>query len=458
MRRKSPQSSFHIVWFWLILALVSVFAACKSTRPMRYVPPNELPSEQELSHIAIPVRLHRDSLQRVLDEQLGATLHTDSTYTDGSWMFRAVKRQPLQIEFLPEGVRYELALELGVRKDLLITDLGAVGEIQMRFFTRLEMDSSWNLHTRTTLEHYEWLRRPVLQVGGFNIPVQRLADWSLQRTRQALSRSIDDLVGRQFNLREEVEKAWLTMHEPQLLSEEYGSWLLFNPRRLAMTPLETTPEGLGATVLLTAQPHVGFGNPPPALSPPPLPPFRWEDSDANTLHLALRTAIPMQEAQRMAAQSLAGETFSLGKRKVRVDSIVLGTQADKVLVETLLSGDYEGWVRFTGLPHYHPESNRITLRDFDFELQTRRLLLQTAGWLFKGALKLKIQKELNFYLKENLGELKSELQKQLQGYRIAPGVRLSGALDEVEIAQAAFSEEGFRIELLLNGTLQVDIQ
>ncbi len=413
---------------------------------------------QELSRIAIPVRLHRDSLQHSLDLQLDATLHPDSTYTDGSWMFRAVKRQPLQLEIQPEGVRYQLALELGVRKDLFVTDLGGRGEIQMRFFTRIEVDSSWQLRTRTTLEHYEWLQRPVLRVGGFNIPVQRLADWSLQRTRQAISQSIDELVERQFNLREEVKRAWQAMHEPQLLSEEYGGWLVFAPQSLAMTPLQTTREGLEATVLLTARPRIAFGEEPAPLPPRPLPPFRWEESRERTLNLALRTAISFEEAQRMAAQSLVGESFSLGRRKVRVDSILLGTSDGKVLVETLLSGDYEGWVRFTGLPHYQPESNRITLRDFDFELGTRQLLLQTAGWLFKGALKLKIQKQLNFYLKENLAELKSRFREQLKAYRIAPGVHLAGELAEVGIGQASFSEAGFRIEVLLRGALHVDIR
>lgn len=70
-----------------------------------------------------------------------------------------------------------------LRKTFL-TDLKAKGTLEMSFVTDLDMDSMWNMKTKTSLSFHRWIEKPKLSVAGLNIPIENISDIILKKSKQ----------------------------------------------------------------------------------------------------------------------------------------------------------------------------------------------------------------------------------------------------------------------------------
>jgi hypothetical protein len=133
-------------------------------------------------------------------------------------------------------------------------------------------------------------------------------------------------------------------------------------------------------------------------------------------------------------------------------------KGNKLVVNTLLEGDYDGHLYFIGEPKYNSRKNKIELEKVDFDFTSKRFLLKSASWLFKGSLKRAIQDNLDFYLEENLEEIKKIIQKQLNDYKLSKGIFLNGNLNELNISHVYVAPDGIHVRVGLTGKLNVDVR
>jgi hypothetical protein len=73
------------------------------------------------------------------------------------------------------------------------------------------------------------------------------------------------------------------------------------------------------------------------------------------------------------------------------------------VVNTRLSGSFNGEIYFIGKPEFNALDNTIEVRDLDFHVDTRNTLLRSASWLFKGTIKKKMASAMSFPLADNIG-------------------------------------------------------
>jgi len=112
-------------------------------------------------------------------------------------------------------------------------------------------------------------------------------------------------------------------------------------------------------------------------------------------------------------------------------------------------------VYLLGKPRYNGPRNRIELEDVDFDFGTKRFLMRSAAWLFKGYLRRQVEENLNFYLDYNLEEIKQTIQQELARYEVAPGVVLRGDLNELGVQHTWIAPDGIRVQVVLAGRLAV---
>ena len=441
------------------LSLSLLFTACKITQPIRPMEKYLADSlKTETSIINIPIQIGKTALQENLNRQLGEVLYEDSTMQDDQLMIRAIKKEDVVIAVDSQAFSYRVPLDLWIKKGWAITDFEAEGELELQFITRYEIQENWKLETHTEVAGYQWLSKPVLKLGFVDLPIKFIANKVLERTKETISNAIDEQVAAFFDLHAEIEKAWSDLHKPILLSEEYKSWLLINPSQISMTPLEMEEDTLKSTLFLEAKPGLVFGKKPTPPPSPPLPRFQFSDQSGTNFSLFIDTQIPFEEAERISRENLLGESFSFGHRTVKVETLELYGQGGKVVVNLGLSGSYKGHVYLIGKPKYNASKNKIELKELDFEFTTKKILLKTAAWLFKSAFKKQIQKNLNFYLNENLQELKRTIQVELNSFELANGVALQGQLDELNLAEVFVLSTGFLVQVGLKGQLNVKIE
>jgi hypothetical protein len=198
--------------------------------------------EDPLSRVNIPIKLDVAALEQSINRQLTGVLYEDDDFNDGDNMkLRAVKKGDIRLQIDSQQIKYHVPLILWIQYDAGITLLEANGDIELDMTTNFEVMPDWHVRTTTELTDYQWTREPKLRLGITSIPVGRVLDIFLRNGRGFLTRQIDDLVARNLEPETIVRDVWKQMFQPMLVSEEYNTWLVVNPERLALTPRRGIP-------------------------------------------------------------------------------------------------------------------------------------------------------------------------------------------------------------------------
>ncbi len=445
------------------------FSACKTADVVRQdapKPPEQYnaPAVQELiaSTLSIPVNISVDEVVRKLNAQLSsAALYEDYSYTDNGndgLMMNVWKSRDLTVNLSGNTVKYRVPLKLWMKKSLVVGDAEAEGELALGFKTRYEINADWTLSTRTEVEYHEWLAKPVLKTGLGNINIESLANIVLNRSKKTLVAELDKIVATQLSLRPYVEEVWKAIQEPTLLSEEYKMWVKTTPQSIGMTPLATDFRSIKAKITVECLNDVSFGDKPVFRENAALPNLRLLTEAPDDFQLRFVTDVPYSEAERLAKNSMTGYVMESGKRKVRVEDIQLWGNGNRLVINTKLSGSFNGNIYFIGRPVFNAAKNQVEVADLDFHLDTRNFLFRSASWLFQGSIARQMRQSMVFPLHENLATLKSSVQETLNRYEIQPGVVLTGALDTVGVEAVNLTTAGIRVDLLSKGRVKVDVE
>lgn len=443
---------------WMFFAL-AVLLSCKTAQPPRPMERyDEIKISEEVSLIRIPVRIFKEELERDLNKRLEGVLYEDTDSKDDGFLVKAGKKGDITIRLDDRTIYYKIPVDLWIKKGLRITSVEAKGLLELEFKTDIHISPDWNLETVTEVEGFKWQEKPVLKLGFADLPIEFIANTVLRRSKSKISTAIDKEVSANFSLRKFLEEAWNEMHEPQLVSESFRSWVLLNPQHLTLSPFRSNDELIESHVQVLASPSIVLGEKPKDLKFKPLPQFTFGEFGSGEFSVGIMTMIPFEEAEKIANENLVGQTFSQGRRTVKVEKIKLYGQGNRLVVGTELSGSFKGHVYFLGEPKYNPSNNAVEFSDFDFDINSKNFLLKSAGWLFKGTLKNKIRENINFYLEYNLEEIKKNIQKEMDGYEFSQTVKMRGHLRDIGLREAVITPEGIRVSANLKGSLDLEIR
>lgn len=457
------QFSHLMKYLLLILSAVHIFAECGGTgknttqpeRPMESY--KVIPTENEISEVNIPVRIDKNEIERQLNTQLSGDFYNDNKADDDGLLVKATKGGNIQVEFSKDEIYYRVPVNLWVQKSLAVTTATARGSINMVFKTAYQLQNNWALQTQTELTGYEWTDKPTLKVGFAKIPVESIANIILERTKNQVTSAIDAQVKNSLNLNQTVNDIWLQLHKPVELSPEYRTWLQPNPQSISLTPLEIDGDTIETNVHVRVRPKISIGAPPATPLASQLPAFQFTNDKNEEFRLNITTEVPFAEAENIALQGLKGESFSQGSRTVTIQDIEIYGQDEKLVVGTETTGAYNGTIYLKGKPEFSEKRNRIELEDVEFDFSSKKFLLNSLSWLFKGKFKTLVQDNLDFQLGYNIEMMKALIAEQLDGYVIAPGVVLNGKLNDLAVQKVYIAEDAIRLTVVLEGNLEVKV-
>lgn len=451
----------------ILLLFTLLWAACKTSRPTDAPKPAEQYNTSEdlvpvPSTLSIPLHISTDELQQSLNAQLsGKPLLEDYSYDDNGrdgLMMNAWTSDRITLFFSGNTIKYRVPLKIWAKKELIFgASAEAEGTLALNFKTTFQLNPDWSISTHTDVEWHEWLSRPVLKTGIGDISVEAIANLILNRSKRSLSESLDAYVVQQIDIRPYVQEAWEAIQQPILLDETYRMWSKTTPLSIGITPITTYGNVLRCKIAIACLNDVSFGEKPFFRENSTLPGLQLLDEASDDFNMRFATDIPFAEAERLAKNMMVGQVFESGKKKVKVEDLRLWGSNDKVVVNTRLSGSFNGQIYFIGRPEFNPVKNQIEIKDLDFQVDTRNLLLRSASWIFQGTIKRKMVQSMTFPLEEQLTAVKSAVQTSLLNYTIQPGVTLYGILDTVAVQDTRVTPAGIRVNLFSTGKVNVDV-
>lgn len=454
--------------FLKVLPIMCLLTFCKSTKytdapkpPEQYNTSDDLPPVP--STLTIPVHLSVDELVRSLNTKLsGKALFEDYSFEDNGHdglMMNAWKSQDISLFFSGNTVKYRIPLKLWVKKELVFGSAAeAEAELALNLKTTFGINPDWSLSTQTEVEYHEWLRKPVLKTGIGDISVETIANLALNRSKKTLSKTLDQYVSQQISLKPYVQEAWEAIQQPMLMDETYKMWFKTTPVSIGLTPLTTYGNALSTKIAVECLNDVSFGDKPAFRENSFLPNLTLLQDAPDDFQMKFATDVPFAEAERLARNMMVGQVFESGKKKVKIEDITLWGNNDRVVVNSKLSGSFNGNIYFIGRPAFNAQKNQIEVKDLDFHVDTRNFLMRSASWIFQGPIKRMMMQSMVFPLESQITDLKSSVQQTLYNYEIQPGIILHGNLDSLAIQDTRVTPTGIRVDLLSTGKVNVDVK
>ncbi|MBL7828449.1 MAG: DUF4403 family protein [Saprospiraceae bacterium] len=416
-----------------------------------------------ISTLTIPINIPLDELVRSLNNSLSKqALYEDYSFDDNGadgLMLNAWKSRDMTLSMYGNTLKYRVPLKIWIKKALLLgASAEAEAELALNFKTVFSLNQDWTINTQTEVEWHEWLKNPVLKTGIGDISVETIANMALNRSKKTLAQALDQYVAQQINLRPYVQAAWTAIQAPILLDSAYQMWTKTTPTSIGMTPITTYGNSIRAKIAVECINDVTFGQKPSFRRDSYLPNLNLITEAPDDFMMQFATDVPFAEAERLAKNMMVGQVFESGKKKVKVEDIMLWGNNDKVVVNTRLSGSFNGNIYFIGKPEFNAKRNLVEVKDLDYHLDTKSFLLRSASWLFQGPIKKKMASAMSFPLEENVNYIKTSAQSSLSNYVIQPGVILNGTIDSVSVQDVHVTPKGIRVDLFSKGKVNVDVK
>lgn len=467
-----------MIRYFLFLCLLASLAACSkkivAEKPILASSRFNLDS-LPTSEINIPVKINLRPIFALAENQVD-TLFTSPDYPRG-WVQQgcdtryqySFRRSPLEIHAAANRV-----------------DLGFTGYYRISGSTRVCIAgaalSGWSAPCRCGYEEPErrvqvsfsnWFT--VLPDYRIQLRVQRnepvaidkceVCFWGQDITKQVLSGLTTELdtasaqLQRDYgniNLRPQFQQIWNTLSQPYNL---YGQgWLQVNPQQMQVNNLYASNDSLFVYLGLLAKPVVRFEKPANSISPLANLGSRNRNSGFN---IFIDAELNYDSLNRIVNTQIAGQSFDFKKgpinKKFVIDRCQLfGSGNEKLIIRVDFSGSNSGTVYLTGKPHYDAEKRLLEVRDMDFDIRTRNLLLGTADWLFNRRIIQEISRRTRFDLTQYIDSAKTAMHAQMNR-EWYPGLFSEGTVNNIGLIGIYPMPDALHIRSNVNGQLSVRV-
>lgn len=289
----------------------------------------------------------------------------------------------------------------------------------------------------------------------FDVDITNQVMKGLKDELDLAKKAIEDSFG-VVDLRPKVQQLWNKLDVSYNL---YGlGWLKINPQKIRLTSLFAYNDSLNIFLGMTAKPVISFEKTADIMT---LAPNMDNSISKPGFNIFLDAILNYDSLSNILNTQLKGKEFdvSQGKSKkvlVVEDCRIYGTGNEKLIIKMGFSGTNSGIAYFTGKPFYDADKKMIEVRDIDFDVKTKNLLLKSADWLFNKRIINEITRVSRFDLSTYVDTAKVLINKQLNAEWIK-GVKSIGAINDLKISGFYPLTEYFIIRSNASGNLIIKV-
>lgn len=356
------------------------------------------------SSITMPVKIPLSEIGNMINASVPALIFQDDSYSDNDndqFKVKVWKTRPIR---LVGGTKQNLLIEVPL-KIWAEKGIGTLGiynyqhtnfETVMYFNMQLTFNNNWAMVTKTSPLGFKWVTKPVLDYGKIKVPITGLVESSLKKQQADFCKTIDEMMLEQLNFQQYAIMAWNQFSDPFQISEEYNTWLKITPVSVNISPLIFHGNRIDAHIGIDTFSETFTGR-KPASSPliKTIANFNSVQQLPQSFLLQTTANISFDEATLIAEKMFLGKEFDFreGKSKIKINSVKVTDQNDRIVIEAQTEGSIEGTSYISGIPIYDEIKRKIVLSDTKFKLKTKNILYKTATLLFQGKIVKMIEDE-----------------------------------------------------------------
>ncbi len=455
----------------LFVALILI-QSCSSTKL-----PTEKPAENYIpfsydplpSTISLPVEMKVTALEALLNRQLTGLIYADTSLDNNGGdniMVKAWKKENIKIGFENGQFIYRVPLKLWIKAGWKIQQFGISlsdyremnAEIALKFHSSVVVNKDWSVTTVTTSDGYEWITKPTLKIGPVDLPITFIADMIIKYNTKTINSAIDAGLEGSLDLKTTAKDAWIEMQKPMLLSQEYGLWLRINPKTISAVPITGGKGIIKHVSTIQGVAEIFTGKQPPSRINRVLPELTTAASLGDEFLANVVSYIGYEYLDSITRLMLVNTSYTFGKKKISITGVSVYGNENRMIIATDMTGSINGKVYFSGIPMYRVSDSSIILKDFQFSIQTKNILLKSASWLANSGIEKLISKKMAYPIGVEIRETYDMMAQSLNKYEIGQGFIMTGKLNGMEVQQPVLAPAGIIAPVSIKGKLSVKLE
>ena len=175
----------------------------------------------------------------------------------------------------------------------------------------------------------------------------------------------------------------------------------------------------------------------------------------------MEAAFQYDSLSKVITEYIAGRRIEVSeglfkKHIIIENATVSGEEDGHMKIRLDFKGSFNGTVFLTGKPVYNQENKSIEVKDMDYDLQTRNLLLKTGRWLFNN----RILSELKKYTSFGLSDYYTKAAISLNGWlnrEWTKGIRGAGSVSDLKLTAVYALPQHLLIRTNCAGKLSITV-
>ena len=460
------------IFSWLPVVALLV-TACKSIEPT--VPQNSVkpipPLVPEVSNVSIPIEIDLKTYLNDAEKSLPKSFSGKNEQCEGLSTSYYFTREKINFKGSGNAMSYSVngALKLKLnycpKCQYLLDEKGScviprvylscgddepMRRFTLDYSTSIKVGSDYTFNTSTSLKKFQLLDPCQMTIA--NIDVTSDVEKEIKKQLVGLQSEIDKQF-KAIDIKSSAKEAWNLLQEPNLVPG-YG-YLNLNPSSLALGDIKLVDKK--ATLGLSIDISPSFTTEKPVVNKLSLPVLR-SSTKSSGLNFGLDVVLSYDSLTSFVRQSLVGQIFEVKRKKIKVDDIqVSGSKDNRIVLKTTISGSKKGTIYLLAQPVLNDSLKRMELRNVDFDVETKSLLMKSAKWFFNSKIIDLIEKNGNFDYSSMVEDMKTEVNNSLN-QEISKGVKMNGAINFIELKQLYYTTSHLVLRARLIGNLKLILE
>lgn len=418
----------------ILLLLGVLIIGCKSSKNLSTVEtaPSTFIMPELLSTVNLRYEISKQAIKDTFNTLIDDYLESEMKLVVMGMEVEISKTDPASMEFVGQQVLTTLPLEIGLAKKTFINNINASGALVLTFLTDVNMDNNWHLTTATKLEYHEWLVEPKISMGGFGLPLGKIADTIIEKSKGELEKQIDLSIKEQLTIRDKVIDIMKYVEKPIEVDTLNSSWLKLKPEKVYMSDFENMDDWTLGNITIHGKTKLTSFKDDEGLNAM-LPEFKWEKTLDDTSHLNMVLDISYEQVNQFLNDNYKGKSFANDGKEITVNEIHIARKGTSLEATVDVKGSFNGQVILKGKPVFNNDEQSFYAEDVDVSLNTKNLLHKAGVWLLKGKIKNQLKELMYFSIKDNIKTFQKQIDSEVEKYDVKNSMKLKAELNNVNV-------------------------
>lgn len=439
----------------LYLALCCLLAISCSKKMS---PPTTTPSASMVpvlmnSHLSLKVKISRNEINSVLNQIIQQSINEGLSSVDG-FNLTSKLNGPADLQVSQQSVLAQLPLALEISPTGFFSNLNVKGEIKLHLNTSLDIFQD-SLLCKTTLTHYEWTKKPKVSVIGVNLPIEMIANFIIKKYKEEILYSIDESIAQNFNLNKTKSLVLDYFKGPLYTADDQVLSVFANPSELALGPFSMSDQDLIIPILAYFESVISENYP---------------DDFLKSIHYSIRPhtdfnsqfniqcRVPLQYMEQMVKEQTIHQHFGSGLSKVEITHLQISAYDKTLIIQTELSGAYNGKIHLIFDPIFDTDVKKIKLNNFQIKTISGKRMSKIMLSLFRNFAEKQVRSSIEDQLNQTLKEYIEHTNSMLNNYPFAEGIKLNGHLIDYQLKGFQFYKDVMYFNIISELYMEADVK